>query len=124
LGSGSWSGSRVIGYAADWLPFSVAVSSGFIARLDFGELARWGRKCRYEMRDTRLSNLVSRFSYLALALLVLGVFADDANDAAAVDDLALVADRFYGCSDLHKILSSCSVLSCSFLVVRGLVAVP
>jgi hypothetical protein len=56
------------------------VSSGFIARLDFGELARWGRL---------------RQGDLALALLVLGVFADDANDAAAVDDLALVADLLY-----------------------------
>jgi hypothetical protein len=32
---------------------------------------------------------------LALALLVLGVLADDANDAAAVNYLALVADLFY-----------------------------
>jgi hypothetical protein len=32
---------------------------------------------------------------LSLTLLVLGVFADDANDAAAVDYLALVADLLY-----------------------------
>ena len=32
---------------------------------------------------------------LALALLVLGVLADNANDAAAVDYLALVADLLY-----------------------------
>jgi hypothetical protein len=32
---------------------------------------------------------------LALTLFVLGVFADDANYAAAVDDFALVADLFY-----------------------------
>jgi hypothetical protein len=32
---------------------------------------------------------------LTLALLVLGVLANDANDALAVDYLALVADRFY-----------------------------
>jgi hypothetical protein len=32
---------------------------------------------------------------LALALFVLGVLADDANDAAAVDDLALVTDLLY-----------------------------
>ena len=57
------------------------VSSGFIARLNFGELARWGHA------DTRL--------LLALALLVLGVLADDANDAAAVNDLALVTDLLY-----------------------------
>jgi hypothetical protein len=31
---------------------------------------------------------------LSLPLLVLGVFADDANDAAAVDDFAFVADLF------------------------------
>jgi hypothetical protein len=55
------------------------VSSGFNARLDFGELARWGRDCRE----------------LTLALLVLGVFADDADDTLAMNDLALVADRFY-----------------------------
>jgi len=58
-----------------------AVSSGFIARLDFGELARWGRFF-YQ-------------SKLALALLVLGVLADDANDTLAMNDLALVADRLY-----------------------------
>jgi hypothetical protein len=57
------------------------VSSGFIARLNFGELARWGHA------DTRL--------LLALALLVLGVLANHANDPLAVDDLALVANRFY-----------------------------
>ena len=59
------------------------VSSGFNARLDFGELARWGRRCREQL------------TALALALLVLGVFADDADDTLAMDDLALVADRFY-----------------------------
>jgi hypothetical protein len=32
---------------------------------------------------------------LYLTLLVLGVLADDANDAAAVDYLALVADLLY-----------------------------
>jgi hypothetical protein len=32
---------------------------------------------------------------LALALLVLGVFADDANDATAVNDLAFVTDFLY-----------------------------
>jgi hypothetical protein len=39
---------------------------------------------------------------LTLALLVLGVLADDANDTLAMNDLALVADRFYGCTDLHE----------------------
>jgi hypothetical protein len=32
---------------------------------------------------------------LSLALLVFGVLADDTNDAAAVDDLALVTDLLY-----------------------------
>ena len=32
---------------------------------------------------------------LALTLFVLGVLADDANDAAAVNDLALVTDFLY-----------------------------
>ncbi len=32
---------------------------------------------------------------LALPLFVLGVLADDANDATAVDDLALVANLLY-----------------------------
>jgi hypothetical protein len=59
----------------------IAVSSGFIARLDFGELARWG-------------HVYSRAA-LALALLVLGVLADNANDAAAMDHLALVADLLH-----------------------------
>jgi hypothetical protein len=72
-----------------------AVSSGFIARLDFGELARWGRKNRVE---------------LTLALLVLGVLADDANDTLAMDHLALVADRFYGRTDLHWYFPSVAYL--------------
>ena len=38
---------------------------------------------------------------LALALLVLGVLADDANDPLAVDDLAFVTDWFYGGTDFH-----------------------
>jgi hypothetical protein len=32
---------------------------------------------------------------------MLGVFADNANDAAAVDDFALVTNLLYGCADLH-----------------------
>jgi hypothetical protein len=67
---------RVVGCTADL----TAVSSGFIARLNFGELARWGRV------DA---------GRLALALLVLGVLTDDANDTLAVNYLALVADNFY-----------------------------
>ena len=42
-----------------------------------------------------------RDSELSLTLLVLGVLADDANDTATVNHLALVADRLYGCTDLH-----------------------
>jgi hypothetical protein len=38
---------------------------------------------------------------LTLALLVARVATDDANDALALDDLALDADRFDGCSDFH-----------------------
>ena len=34
---------------------------------------------------------------------MLGVLADDANDAAAVDDFAFVADLFDGGADLHLI---------------------
>jgi hypothetical protein len=61
------------------------VSAGFNARLDFGELALRGRL--EEARSLPVD--------LSLTLLVLGVFADDANDAAAVDYLALVADLLY-----------------------------
>jgi hypothetical protein len=68
-----------------------SASSGFIARLDFGELARWGRVDR--ARNQKAKTFCS-FS-LALPLLVLGVLADDANDAAAMNHLALVADRLY-----------------------------
>lgn len=32
---------------------------------------------------------------------MLGVLANNANDAAAVDYLALVTDLLYGCADLH-----------------------
>jgi hypothetical protein len=38
---------------------------------------------------------------LSLALLVLGVFANDGDPPFAADDLALVADFLYGCSDFH-----------------------
>jgi hypothetical protein len=61
------------------------MSAGFIARLDFGELALRGRV------EEALPLLVD----LSLTLLVLGVLADDANDAAAVNYLALVADLLY-----------------------------
>jgi hypothetical protein len=54
------------------------LSAGFNARLDFGELASRGR-----------------WRYLSLTLLMLGVLADNANDAAAMDHLALVTDLLY-----------------------------
>jgi len=41
----------------------------------------------------------------ALALLVLGVFADYAHHSSAVDDFALVTDLFYGCPYLHLLLT-------------------
>jgi len=61
------------------------VSAGFNARLDFGELALRGR----------VEEAGSLPVELSLTLLVLGVLADNANDAAAVDHLALVADLLY-----------------------------
>src|SRR3954470_6328830 len=39
----------------------------------------------------------------ALPLLVLGVLADDHHGAVAPDDLAVVAPRLDGCSDLHRV---------------------
>jgi hypothetical protein len=65
-----------------------SVSSGFNARLDFGELARWGRNARVLGPEFRAQKL-------SLALLVLGVLADDANHATAMDHLALVANLLY-----------------------------
>ena len=41
---------------------------------------------------------------LALALLVLCVFADHTDHPAAVDDLALDANLFHRCSDFHLLL--------------------
>ena len=76
MGLGACSRSGVDRYAADL----TAVSSGFIARLDFGELAQWGHKYQ---------------ALLALALLVLGILANYANDPLAVNHLALVANWFY-----------------------------
>jgi hypothetical protein len=61
------------------------MSAGFNARLDFGELALRGR-----VEEAR-----SLPADLSLTLLVLSVLADDANDAAAVNHLALVADLLY-----------------------------
>jgi hypothetical protein len=75
------------------------VSSGFIARLDFGELARWGRE--KQGLGIRAQGLIPVPSPLPLTLLVLGILADDANDTTTMDHLALVADRLYGCTDLH-----------------------
>jgi hypothetical protein len=71
-----------------------AVSSGFNARLDFGELARKGRCCYGLKNKSKRSKHFAYFS-LSLALLVLGVLANNANDAAAVDYLALVTDLLY-----------------------------
>ena len=57
-----------------------AVSSGFIARLNIGELAQWGHMDQ---------------GFLALSLLVLRVLTNHADDPLAVDHLALVANWFY-----------------------------
>jgi len=38
---------------------------------------------------------------------MLGVLANDTNDAAAVDDFALVANLLYWCSDLHETPKNC-----------------
>jgi len=55
--------------------------------------------------------LVSREAgSLALPLLVARVGADDANDALALDDLALRADGFDAGADLHGIDSRTRVL--------------
>ncbi len=61
------------------------MSAGFIARLDFGELALRGRI--EEARSLPVN--------LSLTLLVLGILADDANDAATVNYFALIADLLY-----------------------------
>jgi hypothetical protein len=42
---------------------------------------------------------------LTLALLVPGVLTNDADDALAADDLALVANLLDGGTDLHDVLS-------------------
>ena len=47
---------------------------------------------------------------LTLALLVARVGADDANDALALDDLALGTDRFDGCSNFHGSLLLAEVI--------------
>jgi hypothetical protein len=60
--------------------------AGFNARLEFGELAlRRPVEQRFQKQ-----NLCSDF--LSLTLLVLGVLADNANDATAMNYLALVTD--------------------------------
>jgi hypothetical protein len=46
--------------------------------------------------------LVAKPGQLALALLVLGILADDTHHAAAVDHLALVTNLLYGSTNLHK----------------------
>jgi hypothetical protein len=38
---------------------------------------------------------------LALALLVPGIGANDANDAFAADNLTIFAKLFYGCANFH-----------------------
>src|SRR5581483_5767011 len=60
---------------------------------------------------------------LPLPLLVLRVFADHAHHAAAVDDLALVANFLYRCPNLHKNRSRFS-FPVSFLAKRKPLFVP
>ena len=43
-----------------------------------------------------------------LSLLMLGILADDANDALALNNLALLAHRLNTGSNLHGFLLSCS----------------
>jgi hypothetical protein len=108
LGFGVLSGSGVDRCAADL----TAVSSGFIARLDIGELAQWGHICR----DTRKTEAkTSCCLSLALALLVLRILTNHANHTATVNHLALVADLLYGRTNLHRI-PLFSVVSSQFSV--------
>jgi hypothetical protein len=46
--------------------------------------------------------LFAKPGQLALALLVLGILADDTHHATAVDHLALVTNLLYGGTNLHK----------------------
>jgi hypothetical protein len=46
--------------------------------------------------------LVAKPGRLALALLVLGILANDTHHATAVDHLALVTNLLYGSTNLHK----------------------
>jgi hypothetical protein len=59
--------------------------------------------------------------FLALPLLVLGILANDANHALAMNHLALVTNWLYGCTNLHfKLLNlGCSRLKRT-LCARGL----
>jgi len=54
--------------------------------------------------------LLPPFSKLTLSLLVLGIFTDYHNAAMALDNLALIADLFYGRLNFHSIFPpfSCS----------------
>jgi hypothetical protein len=70
----------VIGFAADRQQSFRRGLPGFIARLDFGELARRGHMDLGQERS------------LSLALLLFRVFADHANHSATMNHLALVAD--------------------------------
>ena len=49
------------------------------------------------------------------------VFANDADNTLAVDDLALVADLFYGCSYFHEISFQFPVVS--FQTTKSFVAI-
>jgi hypothetical protein len=51
--------------------------------------------------------------FLTLSLFVLGILADDSDDALALNDFALVADRLDRCSNFHLNLSF-SVNHCTF----------
>jgi len=69
-----------------------AVSAGFNARLAFGELAQRGR---WRKQDNPPPVTLS------LTLLVLGVLADNTNDATAMNHLALVTDLLHRSTNLH-----------------------
>ena len=69
-----------MGFAADRQQNFGCGLLGFIARLDFGELARRGHIDQGQERS------------LSLALFVLRVLADHANHSATMNHLTLVAD--------------------------------
>jgi hypothetical protein len=99
-GSSDWQRAVMIVMRLTWLLSPPGSSHALTSANSPGGAAFTVRDQVSEIRD-RIVRCFLISVLLPLTLLVLGVLADNANDTATVNHLALIADRLYGCTDLH-----------------------